>query len=298
MRMREILKALAGIGELSEDANIESVGDPLDTKPSMLVFAENERFLNLARKNPSVSCLVAAPELARGLDLRCAVLATATPRKTFFTIHNYLATQTSFYWEGFASEVSSDAIIHPTAYVASKSVRIGHGTVIEPGVKILERSIIGSDVTLRAGTVVGSQGFGFVASKDGVLPIAHGGGVRLHDRVEIQANCVISRAQFGGFTEIGEDTKLDNLVHVAHAVSLGRRCLVAAGTTIAGTVEVGDDVWIGPGACISDHVTIGSGAKISLGAVVVENVNPGQRVSGNFAVGHETFLTHLAAMKR
>ena len=127
--------------------------------------------------------------------------------------------------------------------------------------------------------------------------MAHAGGVRLGDRVELQANTCVDRAIFGGFTEIGEDTKCDNLVHIAHNVKIGRRCLLAAQAMIAGSVTIGDDVWIGPSAAVLSEITIGDGAYVTIGSVVTRNVAPGQHVTGNFAIDHDKFIVFLKTIR-
>jgi UDP-3-O-[3-hydroxymyristoyl] glucosamine N-acyltransferase len=123
--------------------------------------------------------------------------------------------------------------------------------------------------------------------------ISHAGRVRLHDRVEVQANAVVCRALFSGCTELGEDTKLGSRAGISHDARIGRRCRVASGAQVSGSARVGDDVWIGPNATVSDGVRIGDRARISLGAVVVEHVDAGAVVSGNFAVDHGAFLAGL-----
>jgi UDP-3-O-[3-hydroxymyristoyl] glucosamine N-acyltransferase len=201
------------------------------------------------------------------------------------------------YWKDFPSEISEEAIIHPKAYIADKNVRVGRGTVIEPGVTILERTVIGEDVILRAGCTLGSQGFEFKRIDGKILNVAHAGGLMIGNRVEIQANSALSRSIFGGFTELGEDTKLDNLVHIAHNVTIGKRCFLAACAMIAGSVSIGNDVWIGPGASISSGITIGDDAQITIGSVVTRDVLHNQRVTGNFAIEHKRFLAFLKSIR-
>jgi len=291
-----ILKA--GVeGHLTADSEIGSLGDANYNTPKLLAFAENAKYMRMALRNPNLACVVTSPACSQKFSPRC-VLVTDAPRTVFFLIHNYLATRTDFYGAPFPNAISPEAIIHPTAYIAPQSVRIGRGTVLEPNVVVNERTEIGENVTIRAGVVLGSEGFQFVRTPGGIMSVVHAGGVRLHNRVEIQANCAVSRGLFGNCTVIGEDVKIDNLVHVAHGVRIGSGCLIAAGATIAGTVDIGNDAWIGPGVCISDHLSIGSRARITIGAVVVENVADGERVTGNFAVSHSAFMNHFAAMRR
>ncbi len=285
--------------EIIQDATFESLGIVTGSTPRMLTFVESDRFIGQLRDHTNIACVITTTEIARLLlDAGYGIAVVDNPRRAFYELHNALAQQMSFYWHDAPTEISPDAYIHPRAFVAEKNVRIGSGTVIEAGANILERSILGSQIIVRSGATIGSQGFEFKRVNDTVLSVAHAGGVKIGDRVEIQANSAISRAVFGGYTEIGEDTKLDNLVHIAHNVSIGRRCLIAASAMIAGSVVIGDDVWIGPSASISNGVTIGTGASVTLGSVVMRDVAPGQKVTGNFAVEHQVFLRHLKQMIR
>ena len=279
------------------DGPFASLGLITHSGDDMLVFLESERYLDGVLRHPSIRCVITTAALADRLPARLGVAISQAPRRDFFKFHNHLAERTDFYWRDFATEIAPDAIISPAAHIAERNVRIGRRTVIEPHVTVLPHTILGDDVIVRAGCVIGSQGFQFIRSGDEILPVAHGGGVRLHDRVEIQANSSIDRSIFGGFTEVGEDTKFDNLVHVAHNVKIGKRCLLAAHAMIAGSVVIGDDVWIGPSAAISSEITIGDRANITLGSVVTRDVAADQHVTGNFAIDHEKFIAFLRTIR-
>lgn len=279
------------------DAAFASLGFVTHRAAAMLVFLESERFLESLRENPAVTAVITTPLLAEQIPAGLGVALSDAPRRDFYLLHNHLAEHTTFYWQDFPTEIAADAVISPMACVAADNVQIGRRAVIEPHVTILPHTIIGDDVILRAGTVIGAQGFQFIRIADAVLPVVHAGGVWLHDRVEVQANGVIARALFGGFTELGEDTKLDSLVYVAHQVRIGRRCLVGAGAAITGSVTIGDDVWIGPNAAISSEVAIGDGAYVTIGSVVTRDVAAGQRVTGNFAIDHDKFIAFLRTIR-
>ncbi len=289
------------LSELSEifplkviiDNEFFSLGIISHSMPKMLVFLESDIYLHKLISNENVSCVVTNDILYGRLPPTLGISITDNPRKTFFEIHEYLANHTSFYWKDFLSEISPEAVIHPSAYVSPKNVVIGKGSVIGPGVVINERSIIKEDVIIHSGTVIGAGGMEYQKIHGEVIKITHAGGVKLENRVEIHSNCVISSAVFGGFTQIGEDTKISNLVLVGHNTKIGNRCLIAGGSIIAGSVNIGDDVWIGPNATISDEIIIGDGAAISIGAVVTKNVAPMQRVSGNFAIDHAKFIKFI-----
>lgn len=283
--------------QVQREGEFGSLGQIGHDAPAMLTCLYDERYLEELLGKANVTCAITSERLAERLPARWGVAVADDPRRAFYVLHNHLHERTDFYWQHFPAEIAPDARIHPTAYVAAQDVRIGRRTVIEPHVTILERSLIGDDVIIRAGAVVGSQGFEFKRFGQEVFAVAHAGGVRLGDRVEVQANCAISRAVFGGFTELGDDTKLDNLVHVAHNVRIGRRCLLAACAMVAGTVTIGDDVWVGPGATISSGLRIGDRASITLGAVVTRDVASGQRVTGHFAIDHDKFIAFMRTIR-
>ena len=130
------------------------------------------------------------------------------------------------------------------------------------------------------GTVIGGSGFGFVKDDDETwLEIPHIGGIVIGENVRIGSNCCIDRGTVND-TIIGDGTKIDNLVHIAHNCNIGKNCIICAGTVLCGSVTLEDDVWLAPGTLIREGLTIGKGAKTGLGAVVVKNVPPGALVIG------------------
>lgn len=280
----------------ARDGEFSRLGFVSHSGTGMLTFVEDRGYLAAASDAEHVTCVLTTEELAPLVPARCGVAIAAAPRMAFYLVHNYLAEQTDFYGRPFETEVASGASVHPRAFVAPRNVRIGAGAVLEPGAIVLEGSDIGPGVILRGGAVIGAQGFEFKRIEGGILPVAHAGGVRLGERVEVQAGSTVARAVFGGHTEIGADTKLDSLVHIAHHVRVGRRCLIGARSGVAGSSVIGDDVWIGPGATISNGITIGDGASVSIGSVVVWDVAAGQRVSGNFAVDHPAYMRFVRGL--
>ena len=134
-------------------------------------------------------------------------------------------------------------------------------------------------------------------SNSKIIEVVHAGGVHVQDRVTVDENSAISSAVFGGFTQIGQDTKISVRVHVGHGSSIGKRCLIASGVTISGSVIIGDNVWIGSGATISNEVRIGDWANVSIGSVVTKDVAPGQKVSGNFAIDHDRFIKFIKSIR-
>jgi UDP-3-O-[3-hydroxymyristoyl] glucosamine N-acyltransferase len=279
------------------DGVFRSLGFVIHSRSEMLVPLYDARYLGAYERAGHVACAIATRALAPKVPAGQGLVIDDDPATLLYRIHIHLAENTKFYGEDFATEIAPSARIEPGAHVAAKNVRIGADTVIEPNATILERSIIGANVIIRAGCVVGAQGFG-IRDMDGKrVNIPHAGGVRIGDNVEILSNCSIAKGTFGSFTTIGRDTKINACTYVAHNVIVGERCQVAASAVLAGSVQLGNDVWIGPNSTVSNGVTVGDGAKVSLGAVVTRDVPPGARVTGNFAVEHDKFLGFLKSIR-
>jgi UDP-3-O-[3-hydroxymyristoyl] glucosamine N-acyltransferase len=293
MRLSEI--AHDGV-RVVRDAEFRALGLVTHTAPAMLVFVESERFIPALLARDNVCAVLTSEGLSAQIPERIGVAVSSAPRKDFIRLHNRLA-EGDFYFAPFPTEIAKSARVHPRAYVAERNVRIGERVVIEPNATVLERSILEDDVVIRAGCVIGGEGFQFARIDDELLAMVHAGGVQLGRGVEIQNQSCVDRALFGGFTSVGEQTKLDNFVHIAHNCQVGKRNLIAACAMLAGTVTTGDDVWIGPQAAISSEVTLGSRAHVTLGAVVTRDVPEGEHVSGNFAIRHGRFLEFLRGIR-
>ncbi|WP_165000351.1 UDP-3-O-(3-hydroxymyristoyl)glucosamine N-acyltransferase [Anaerophilus nitritogenes] len=297
-RLSSILEMDENI-KVYKDGNYNSLGFIKEhEKERLLVFLNDEKYLSDLEKNPNISCVICSENILEKIKNKDIGICIANdPKITFYRLHNYLAKNTEFYGKNFSSQISKTAHIHPTAYVSDQNVIIKDGVKIGPNVTILDNVYIGEDTIIRAGCVIGTEGFQFARIEDDILPIVHAGKVIIHDHIEFQANCCVSKGIFGEATEIGQKCKFDNLVHIAHGVRMGKRCLVAANAMIAGYTTIGDDVWIGPSASISNMIYIGDGANITIGAVVTKNVGDRQSVSGNFAIDHDRFISFLKSIR-
>ena len=185
--------------------------------------------------------------------------------------------------------VEYGAVVGPGAAIG-RGTRIGPGAVIGPGVAIgrdcrigagavIGFALIGDRVSIHAGAVIGEPGFGATAGGRGVIDIPQLGRVILQDAVTVGANSCIDRGAHDD-TSVGENTKIDNFVHIAHNVSLGRNCVLAAYTGISGSTVIGDGVQFGGKAGIADHLTIGAGAGIGAAASVFKDVPAGEVWTG------------------
>jgi acetyltransferase-like isoleucine patch superfamily enzyme len=293
MRISEL--PLGPEDRLVRDADIENLGFLNTQTTSVLAPLGAKKYLLELAANPNVSAVFATDELAGDIPEGLGLICSPNPVESLFRLH--LRLEQSGVFERLAeTTVDPSCSVHPSAVVADRGVVIGPDCHVGPQVVIEPGTRIGSRVVLGPGVVVGGKGFE-VREVDGrrqVIP--HVGGVRIDDDVELQANTAVSRALLSGDTVIGEGTATDNLVHIAHNAILGKRCRLAACAMIAGSVRLGDDVWIGPNATISNGIKIGDGAQISLGAVVTRHVEAGMKVTGHFAIEHRMFMKVFKSM--
>ncbi len=266
------------------------------SQPDTLAFLDDERFLPTLRDNGNVTVAIVTAELDEALAAAPVLRIVADdPRYAFYTLLNHVGRAT---YRRVPTEVGPGAHGHPRAYVAEHNVRIGPGTIVEPNATILPDVVVGARCVVRAGAVLGSEGFEHKRTSRGILSVLHTGRVVLGDDVEVGANACLDKGLTGDRdTVVGDFTKIDNLVHIAHGVQLGRRCLVIASAVIAGSVTVEDDAWVGPNATVAPQLTVGRAAFVSLGAVATRSVAPGQQVSGNFAIDHRRFLDFLRTIR-
>jgi UDP-3-O-[3-hydroxymyristoyl] glucosamine N-acyltransferase len=204
---------------------------------------------------------------------------------------------------GAGASVGARTIVHPNVVIGA-GARIGDDCVIHSQVSIREGIVIGHRVTLHDGVVVGSDGYGFARQQDGThLKIPQHGDVVIEDDVEIGANSTIDRPAVGE-TRIGAGTKIDNLVHVAHGVAIGRRALLAAQVGIAGSTTIGDDVMLAGQAGVTGHITVGDKAVVGAKSAVLQPVAAGAFVTGSPAFPHAEWrkasvvFRQLPAMKK
>jgi len=195
------------------------------------------------------------------------------------------------------TNIHPDAFIGPFTYVGSKC-EIGAGTVIYGHVHIYSKTRIGRNVIIHAGTVIGADGFGYERNERGELEkFPHVGGVVIEDNVEIGANTCVDRGTLGN-TVIREGAKVDNLVHIAHNVVVGRHAAVIAHAMVGGSTRIGDYAWIAPSACLRDVISIGERAIVGLGALVVKDVQDGTTVMGVPARPAEEYKLTLRALRQ
>ncbi|WP_400073139.1 UDP-3-O-(3-hydroxymyristoyl)glucosamine N-acyltransferase [Zobellia russellii] len=195
-------------------------------------------------------------------------------------------------------ELGANVILYPSVCVFDETL-IGDSTIVWSGTVIRERCVIGSHCIFHTNVSIGADGFGYRPSDDGrgLVKIPQIGNVIIGNYVEIGANSCVDRAKFSA-TIIGDGCKIDNLVQIAHNSVMGRFCIMAGHSGLAGSVTLGDGVIIGGSASIKDHTTIHSGASVGAGSGVMNDVEAGKTVLGYPAQDARDMLKEWASIRR
>lgn len=192
--------------------------------------------------------------------------------------------------------LADNVTLYPNVSVFDDTT-IGNNTTIWSGTVIRERSIIGSHCIFHTNVSIGADGFGYRPSEQGLTKIPHIGNVVIGNHVEIGANSCVDRGKFSS-TILGDGCKIDNLVQIGHNSVLGRFCIMAGNSGLAGSVTLGDGVVIGGSASIKDHTTIHSGAKVGAGSGVIADVAAGKTVVGYPATDSREMMKQWVALRK
>lgn len=299
------------VEELAERTGGEPVGDPdlrveglspLDeAEPRRISPLLRWKLLEGARQLPGA--VVASPRLAAAA-IEAGVAAAIAHAEPVIGLARLI--------DVFHPQAEQRGAVHPTATVdpgarVHETAWIGPGAVVEADVEIGEGAWIGPNAVICAGVeigrfarigpgaVIGYEGFGFVPSPEGPVKLRQVGGVTIGDFVEVGACTCIDRGTLGR-TEIGDETKLDNLVQVGHNARLGRRVLVAGQAGLAGSTVIGDEAMIGGQVGVADHLRIGARAMVAAKSGVASDV-PADAVFGGLPAGpHRKWLRAMARL--
>ena len=295
--------------QIAKQLNGEVIGDGATTltgfasadlaRTGDLTFADKEEYFRAAEASPAAAILVSGPfTSATKILIRVpnARVAVARVLPTFFPpdempqgIHP-------------SASISPSAQIAPTAHIGpgcvigarvklgvrsvllggnhiSRDCLIGDDACLFPNVVLYARTRIGHRVSIHAGTVIGSDGYGYVFDEGRHRKVLQVGNVVIHDDVEIGANTAIDRGALGS-TVIGQGTKIDNLVHIAHNVVIGRNCLVMGQVGFAGSTRLGDYCVIASQSGIAGHLTLGQQATVGAKSGVMRDVPDKETVLG------------------
>jgi UDP-3-O-[3-hydroxymyristoyl] glucosamine N-acyltransferase len=191
--------------------------------------------------------------------------------------------------------IGTGTVIAPHT-VIGPNCQIGRDCFIGPGASVLT-ALVGNRVIIHAGVRIGQDGFGYVGGKNGPEKMPQIGRVIIQDDAEIGANTTIDR---GGMSDtvIGEGTKIDNLVQIAHNVRIGRGCIVAGQCGLSGSVTLGDFVMLGGSVGLADHVSVGAGARLAASSGVMDDVPEGGIWAGTPAMPIRDFFREVAAVRK
>jgi len=192
-------------------------------------------------------------------------------------------------------EIGAGAVICANAAIGP-SVRIGRDGAVGAGASI-QHALIGDRVIIHPGVRIGQDGFGYAMGPGGHVKIPQVGRVIIQNDVEIGANSTIDRGASGD-TVVGEGTKIDNLVQIAHNVSIGRHCILIAQVGLSGSTVVEDYAVLAGQAGVADHVRIGAGAQIAAKSGVMSDVPPGVQYGGAPAKPWRQWLRETAVLER
>jgi UDP-3-O-[3-hydroxymyristoyl] glucosamine N-acyltransferase len=184
--------------------------------------------------------------------------------------------------------VGDRVTLYPNVSIGDDVV-IGDDVIVYSNVAVLKDCRIGNRVIIHSGTVIGSDGFGFVPDEGGYVKIPQTGNVVIEDDVELGANNTIDRATFGS-TRIKRGVKTDNLVHIAHNVQVGENTVIVAQAGIAGSVTIGRRAIIAGQAGISQHVSIGNHAIVGPQSGIAKSIPDNEVVTGSPGMPHRRFL--------
>jgi UDP-3-O-[3-hydroxymyristoyl] glucosamine N-acyltransferase len=309
MKLKEIAGHVEGRVVGSPDIDITGVSGLEDARKGDITFLADKKNLKYVY-DTGASALITREEIK---DLSLSMIIVENPTlafaKTLDIFYNqppqplgvsekacigidvHIGSDVSIYPLAFIGNnvsIGNRATIFPNLYIGDRT-SIGDDVKIHPNVTIRENVKIGNNVTIHPGTVVGSDGFGYVQEKEKHRKIQQVGGVIIGDDVEIGANVTIDRATTG-MTEIGSGTKIDNLVQVAHNVKIGKNCVLVAQVAIGGSVHISDGAILAGQVGVRDHTKIGKGVMIGAQSGVGHDIPDGMVFSGTPAIPHKTWM--------
>ena len=193
-----------------------------------------------------------------------------------------------FVFVGARAQVGAGATLFPGVYVGEDCI-VGAGATLYPNVTLMAGTVLGESVVIHAGAVLGSDGYGYAQGPAGHVKIPQVGNVIIGRDVEIGANAAIDRAALES-TKVGDGTKIDNLVQIAHNVETGKHCLIISQVGIAGSTKLGNGVVLAGQAGLRDNISLGDGVQVAAQSGVGQDLPPGTIVGGSPSMDAATYL--------
>ena len=306
-------------GELigSPDVSVTNLAGFEEAGPNDLTFVTGDRILNTGRPtsagillahrrlteiaNPHI--VASNPALAFAQVARAFFCPISPPRGIDASVgrgnETHIGPDASI-WPGVTLgdrvTIGARVTLYPGVFIGNDT-SIGDDTLLYPNVVVREGCTLGARVIIHSGTVIGSDGFGYVQDQGRHYKIPQLGGVTIEDDVELGANVTVDRATLGQ-TVIKEGSKVDNLVQIAHNVTIGAHSILVAQVGVAGSTRVGHHVMVGGQAGLADHLVIGDHVMIAARAGVNRSLEPSQIVSGAPVMPHEVWVKAQAVIPR
>ncbi len=241
---------------------------------------------NLLIQSTKAKCIICDGTLIlpeEVISQKCFIVVS-DPRLAFLRVISNLFSQKIEYGIHPSSIIHPEAVIDRDVYIGPHctigNVRIESGTILFGHNYLYDNVRIGKNVIVHAGVIIGSDGYGFQRNEDGEFEkFPHIGGVLIGDNVEIGANTCIDRGTLGD-TQIKDGAKIDNLVHVAHNVIVGKHSAVIAHAMIGGSTIIGDYSWVAPSVALMNGITIGNKVTVGMGAVATKNIPDNETWTG------------------
>lgn len=304
----------------NESLTISDIKSLNQAGSSDITFFEDKKLIESYKNTQAALCLV-KEQFADDAPEGVTPLIVNSPHDAFVKLISLfypqsLRTQTSLSNDSLIDssatiednvEIEAGAIIGKEAYIGSGSriaagsvigyrVHIGHNCMIGPNTTITH-SLIGNEVTIHAGAAIGQDGFGYIMGASGHQKIPQIGRVIIQDKVEIGANSTIDRGALAD-TIIGEGTKIDNLVQIAHNVVIGCHAVIVSQTGISGSTTLGDFVVMGGQTGTVGHIEIGAGAQIAASSKVNKSVPANVRYGGTPAKPIKKWFKEIIALEK
>lgn len=222
---------------------------------------------------PDCAVLVCLPEQERNPELKTLIIHVAEPRKVFGEIAERFCPEKEMLGISPSAQIHDSVVLGMNVYIGHKCVigefcEIGDNTRIDANVTIYDHVKIGKKCHISSGAVIGADGHGYYLDENKrYKKIRHMGGVTIGDDVDIGANTCVDRGVLDN-TIIGNNTKIDNLVQIAHNVLIGTNTTIAASAILAGSVVLGDNCWVAPGAVIRNGVCLNNEVQVGMNSVV------------------------------
>jgi UDP-3-O-[3-hydroxymyristoyl] glucosamine N-acyltransferase len=281
---------------LIRDGSFFSMGTLFSHNPHQIVYAIREEDVKKIINNPSVSCVITTPSLISRFPETAGIASSQDPLASFYALQSLISQNPDFILPPFANRISPSAKIHPSAVIPKSSVSLGKDVVIEKNVVIHEQTIIEDGTIIRSNSIIGNCPLPSQGKINNGPVVRPSGGVYLHQEVDIHANTQLHRAIFKGYTEVGKQTKIDNLDTIGQGTVIGKRCLLCAGVTIGESVIIGDDGLIGPNVTLENQIKLGNNVYITLGSKVLHDIDDDKVVKDNYAIDRKRFKKVIRGM--